>query len=180
MKNKNEEVLALGMSVLMLFSALTLPGCSANKNYEKTDTTKPSFSDGVLEPVTTKELTLDSDSAKNILSDEYDSDFHLKNYYVHSNGKRTILSQNESVDGYDLLGIYISRSASDAIIYMIIDNGDGTITYKIIDYDELDKIPDRESLKLYVIDEKSPEELTGAFVPSVSIGEIGYSKNYKK
>ncbi len=48
----------------MIFSASTLTGCSANKNQEKTDTTKPSFSDDVLEPVTTKELTLDSDSAK--------------------------------------------------------------------------------------------------------------------
>lgn len=180
MKNKNKKVLALGMSALMIFSASTLTGCSANKNQEKTDTTKSTFSDDALEPVTTKELTLDSESAKNILSDKYDENFVKRTYYVHSNDKRTILSQNESVAGYDLLGIYISRSASDAIIYMIKDNGDGTITYKALDYDELDKIPDRESLKLYVIDENSPEGLNGAFVPPISIDEIGYSKNYKK
>lgn len=174
--NKNEKIMAFGVAVLMVLSTASLTSCSSNKKQEENNT-KPSFSDNVSEPVTTKELTLDSDSAKNILSDKYDGEFNERTYYVHSNDKRTILSQNENVDGYNLLGVYISRSSSDAIVYMIIDNGDNTVTYKVLDYDVLDKIPDRDSLALYVIDENSPEGLTGAFVPNVSIDEIGYSKN---
>ncbi len=63
---------------------------------------------------------------------------------------------------------------------MIIENGDDTVTYKVLSYDDLEKFNDSRLFELYVIDENSPEGLTGAFVPDISINEIGYSKNYKK
>lgn len=180
MKIKNKKVLALCMTFLITISASTLTGCSSNKNQEKNDTTKSSFSDDELEPVTTKELTLDIDSAKNILSDKYNEDFTERTYYVHKSDKRTILSQNKSVEGYELLGTYVSRSSSDAIVYMIIENDDNTVTYKVLSYDDLEKFNDSSLLELYVIDENSPEGLTGAFVPYVSINELGYAKSYNK
>ncbi len=173
MKIKNRRRMAAGLAALMFLSGLT--ACSANKNKEVEKTTH--FSDEKLEPVTVKEVTVDSNT--DILSDEYDSDFSKKTYYVHSNDKRKILSQQEIVEGYTLIGVYSSRSSADAIVFMVIDNGNGTNTYKCLSYDDLEKMENYDELELYVIDQYSPEELTGAFIPDASINKIVSTKTLR-
>lgn len=147
----------------------------SEKKFED-DTTTISSDEKIFD--TGKVIYVKNDLIDNIPKDIFDNGFYKKTYYVHRNDKRTILSQNKKVDGYDLLGVYASRSSADAVTYMIRDNGDGTSFYKIVSYDDMEKL--NNDITFYIVDENTPENLTGAFVPDVSINSVGYSKNYIK
>ena len=109
------------------------------------------------------------------------SDFDtVKNtYYVHKNNNRTIISENKYINGYECLGIYNSRSSSDAIFYYEISNSDNLVTYQIVSYDDIQgkKSPFNIISDLTLIDENAPEGVS-AFVPQDSIDDVNrYAKN---
>lgn len=176
MKAKNKKIFNICMTCLLTITISAGTATYVNvseKKFEDDATTINSdeivFEDG-------SKISVDNGSINNVPKDIFDSDFYKKTYYVHRNDKRIILSQNKKVDGYDLLGIYSSRSSADAVTYMIIDNGDGTSLYKIISYDDMEKL--NNNIMFYIVDENTPEDLTGVFVPDVSINSVDYSKKY--
>ncbi len=178
MKEKNKKIFNICMTCLLTITVSAVATTYVNmdeKDFED-DTTAINSNEIVFEDG--NEIDVDNDLTNDVPKDIYDSDFYKKTYYVHRNDKRTILSQNEKVDGYDLLGVYASRSSADAVLYMIIDNGDGTSFYKIVSYDDMEKL--NNNITFYIVDENTPENLTGAFVPDVSINSVGHSKNYSK
>ncbi len=117
-------------------------------------------------------LGIDYSVPNGIKYSDFDSD---DIYYVHQNEKRTIISTNKYVEGYNCLGIYDSRSSSDAIFYITYSTDGGeTINCKSISYDDIEK--DNHRIFNYVsdltiIDENSPESAC-AFIPDNSIKKL--------
>lgn len=179
MKNKTKKRLLICLACLIaLTGSVSLTSYLSREDKYVDDA--PSASNSMPEDTTIKEFTADKKLANNIYSDKYDESFNKKTYYVHSNDKRTILSQLEEVEGYELLGTYSSRSSADAVVYTIIDNGDGTVTYKVLSYDDLEKIGNRDAFDFYVFDQYTPDGLTASFIPDVSIVNDGYAKGLAK
>lgn len=107
-----------------------------------------------------------------------DFDYQNKTYYVHSNDKRTIVSDKNSIDGYECLGIYDSKNSADAIFYYIVSDSTGAYEFNTVSYDDLqnDKNPLDVLDDLALIDESSPEEVS-AYVPEPSIAPLNdYAK----
>ena len=101
------------------------------------------------------------------------SDFNSNDvYYVHRNDKRTIISSNKYVEGYNCLGLYDSNSSADAIFYITYSTDGGeTLCCKPISYDDIEK--DNYRIFQFVndlalIDENSPDSAC-AFIPEHSI-----------
>lgn len=160
MNTKNKKIIALGLSTVLLTTGLTLFSATYLNN-------EISYVDEDNSP---------SKSNPDIASDKFDNSFHDKVYYVHRNDNRTILSQQERVEGYECLGIYSSKSSAEVICY-VVENDNDTISYRTVSYDDLEgKIDEYDNI--YVIDEKSPSSLD-AFVPDCSINMQGYSKTLK-
>lgn len=107
-----------------------------------------------------------------------DFDSFKTTYYVHKNDKRTIISTNKHIEGYDCLGKYNSTSSAEELFYIKYSTNRGeTINYTTISYDDIEK--DNNKIFEYVsdfglINEDSPEEVT-AFIPECSIDKIDTS-----
>ncbi len=184
MKIKDKRFMAILMSSLIFLSSLTISGCSSDKTEEQNENITTSFSDADSESLVVKrdtnyetivnETTVDAETIKNIKLEKYDNDFGKKTYYVHSNGNRTILSQNDYVENYDLEAEYTSFSSFESIVFMIIDNKDGTLTCETVSFDDMAEMSNRDEIEFYIINEDSPVD---AFIPLIRVNnDKGISK----
>ena len=119
----------------------------------------------------------DADYTSQVNDLAFDDEFNRRTFYVQKNDDSTILSLNKDVEGYNLMGIYSSKSSSDKVLYIFNSN---TKKVMAVDYDYLEGHVLEEGDNVYVITEDAPESVKkDAFIPECSIDKIGYSKTLK-
>ena len=101
----------------------------------------------------TYDVPLDSTHLNNI-------DLKEDTLYIHDNGKRQIISENQSIAGYENEGVYIP-SDKDTIAYVSTTTGYGyESSYFTASNNEINNKYDYIDDDFAIIDENSPEELS--------------------
>ena len=163
-KKTKKIICAIGIVTIMTgtFAAITPTVIKNDERYTDAD----SYSDY---------YTYDDISPVNQLT--FNDEFNRRTFYVQKKDDSTILSLNKEVEGYNLIGIYSSRSSSDKVLYIF--NSD-TKKMMAVDYDYLEEHKLEVGDNVYVITEYAPEIIKkDAFIPECSIDETGYEKTLK-
>ena len=165
MDKKTKKIIwAIGIVTIMTgtFTAITPTVIKNDERYTDAD----SYSDY---------YTYDDISPVNQLT--FNDEFNRRTFYVQKKDDSTILSLNKEVEGYNLIGIYSSKSSSDKVLYIFNSN---TKKVMAVDYDYLEEHKLEDGDNVYVITEDAPESVKkDAFIPECSIDKIGYTKTLK-
>lgn len=163
-KKTKKIICAIGVVTIMTgtFAAISPSVIKNDERYTDAD----SYSDY---------YTYDDISPVNQLT--FNDEFNRRTFYVQKKDDSTILSLNKEVEGYNLIGIYSSKSSSDKVLYIFNSN---TKKVMAVDYDYLEEHKLEDGDNVYVITEDAPESVKkDAFIPECSIDETGYEKTLK-
>ncbi len=121
----------------------------------------------------------DSELERSLYFSLCDNNFDSKTFYVHKNeDNKTIISEKESINGYENKGIYNSTSSFEKVLFTMREHN-GKIEYEAVSYEDIEK-QEYEDLMYYIIDENAPEGIKKeGFVPDCSITKITFLKKAK-